>query len=447
MWPLLGALGLVGLWSFYSGAGGFSYFTGDWIKHFAFLRDLTERPWPVSYPAGETASPMVYYLAYYVPSAVVGKLAGWWWANLTILVWTMLGAMISALWFVILAGRLPLLAAFCFILANGLDFVGDRLISGGAMQPGTAHLDWWAGFTFLNFPGHTSQLLWAPQHSIAAWAVTGLLAVQLADRRGLGHAGFLVALAAFWSPFTVIGLIPFAVAAFFLHLEPGRVWRVPLFRWRSIGSVGAFLWRRLRKALSVANFCAVPLLACAVLFLASKANDLPSGFLWQAHDLRLEWPRLFLFLILEVGVFFIFCRELRRSRKPGLRWLFWTAGAVVLAVPFYKLGDYNDWCMRVPIPALFLMWAGVARSLVSARWHTDTRALLVVCLLGAFGALHETVRTWGPPGFPPPVNYCSHVPELQANVARQYVANPDSFFYRHLARPLGKPLPLNPPPP
>ena len=67
-----------------SGVGGFGYQDTDWLKHNAILKDLVERPWPVVYELEGRDVPLVYYVAFYLPAALVGKLSGWLLANLTL---------------------------------------------------------------------------------------------------------------------------------------------------------------------------------------------------------------------------------------------------------------------------------------------------------------------------------------------------------------------------
>ena len=66
-----------------SGIGGFGFQeTYDWRKHNAILSDLINQAWPVIYFFKGQYYPLVYYIAYYLPSAVIGKLCSWSIANI-----------------------------------------------------------------------------------------------------------------------------------------------------------------------------------------------------------------------------------------------------------------------------------------------------------------------------------------------------------------------------
>lgn len=64
------------------------------------------------YRLGGQAAPLVYYIAYYLPAALLGKLGGWLWAHQVLFVWSWIGLILAMLWFIILNRR----AAFTVVL-------------------------------------------------------------------------------------------------------------------------------------------------------------------------------------------------------------------------------------------------------------------------------------------------------------------------------------------
>lgn len=408
LWSFGAALLLGVVWSIYSGAGGFTYSNPDWIKHYSMLRDLTEGTWPVSYSVDNNSYSLVFYLAYYLPAAAMAKLFGWWVGCFVLLLWTMMGILLAISWLTLLVGRYPLLATFLFIFAGGLDFIGERIVAGGPMPPGDQHIDWWAGLA--NIPGNYSQILWAPQHSLVAWTITGLLAVQISSNRKLSHAFLLVALASFWSPFSIIGFIPLGIIA-----------------WIKSDKVSAF---------SIPNLFALLLLLATTLFYLSRNYSSPHGFVWELSDLQTAWPRFLLLHLFEWFLFFFFAKDLRRSENPWLRHFFWTAAACLLLYPIYSYGFANDWVMRTTIPAMFLLWVGVARSLFNYTFDLENRLLVVLLIFGTFGVLHESSRSWNLPSLTlTQQTDHGHIPELENPYRDQYLGQTDSFFFKYLARP------------
>ena len=92
--------------SAFVGVGGFAPQATDWIKHNAVLSDCVRQPWPVVLMDRADRWPLVYYLAWYLPAALVGKVAGYAAAQVALWVWTSLGVMLAGGWFARLT-RLP----------------------------------------------------------------------------------------------------------------------------------------------------------------------------------------------------------------------------------------------------------------------------------------------------------------------------------------------------
>src|SRR5215472_13296095 len=112
-----------------NGVGGFGVQTSDWLKHNAILSDLINQPWPVAYrtSAGEIA--LVYYVAYYLPAALVGKLYGWAAANVALFAWTVLGGVLAVLWLAVLSRAPVWLCLLGFVFFSGLEVVGSFFVA------------------------------------------------------------------------------------------------------------------------------------------------------------------------------------------------------------------------------------------------------------------------------------------------------------------------------
>ena len=73
---LIGALLVLLLWVAMSGIGGIGRQNFDYNKHNAVIADLTTKDYPVYYDIEGQHKPLVYYVSYYLPAAVVGKTLG-----------------------------------------------------------------------------------------------------------------------------------------------------------------------------------------------------------------------------------------------------------------------------------------------------------------------------------------------------------------------------------
>ncbi|HNR33301.1 MAG TPA: hypothetical protein PKI11_20590 [Candidatus Hydrogenedentes bacterium] len=120
----VGIIALAVLVVAFSGMGGFAHQVPDYaMKHNSFLKDFIESAWPIGYvQRGDSASgPLVTYFAFYLPHAAVDKLMGWRAANLSSLLWTMLGVYLCVAWFLRLVGSRSVKYAVFFLFFNGLD--------------------------------------------------------------------------------------------------------------------------------------------------------------------------------------------------------------------------------------------------------------------------------------------------------------------------------------
>ncbi len=112
----------------FMGIGASVYQDYDWIKHNAVLFDCVNLPWPVVLSEDSQRWPLVYYLAYYLPAALVGKVGGYGAAQMALWVWSAFGTTLVALWFARLTSLPASIAIVAFFLFSGLDFFANLLV-------------------------------------------------------------------------------------------------------------------------------------------------------------------------------------------------------------------------------------------------------------------------------------------------------------------------------
>lgn len=125
---------------------------GDFTKHEAFLRDLSEYEWPLCYAnMGDNHQPgmLTAYLAFYLVPAFVGKLMGWAAAWYATLLWIVLGTYLTFAWISRCMGKVVLWAMMLFMFFGGLDIFGWLLIPNQIFMATT----FWNGGTFTSEPG------------------------------------------------------------------------------------------------------------------------------------------------------------------------------------------------------------------------------------------------------------------------------------------------------
>jgi hypothetical protein len=215
-----------------------------------------------------------------------------------------------------------------FVFFSGLDFIG-QLTSYG-LQWSVLYPEMW--HPFFSYMSFVNQIFWAPNHGLPGWFFVALLALHL---RCGGLAPTLLvffAAALLWSPLAMMGALPFV--AFVVLREPRKMLSPEVIR------------------------------ACIV-----GAAFMPVAAYLQADAARVTWawmpgregflPFYLLFMALEIPHFIFVVEPGFLGRKP------WR-GALVLSIfllwviPFYSLGEYNDFAMRASIVPLAILAASFA---------------------------------------------------------------------------------------
>ena len=443
-----------------SGAGGFGYQNEDYIASNALLKDLIVQDWPLIDYLDGIPTRIVYYFGYYLPSALIGKLFGWTWANLFSLIWTMLGVALSFIWFVELslvrirgnATRLLILAIiFCF--AGGLDFFGYYVLRSHPFDI-TSHIERWAGY--FQYSSHSTLIYWVPQHTIAAWLIVGLTTNILYRPGFVKYLGMAIAAVSLWSPFGIIGVTPFLLLAIvFLLQEENRKY---LFSHASM----------------FFNLSAIWIGGIILLFLSANRFTFPMGSLWNlVGDSSDFLKNLLAFWFLEFGflgflvvlmILLTFESKFFRIRKHD-RLILWMRGGlqaihdrfeidlnqlvllticlvVLLVLPNFKIGIANDLVMRGSIPAIFVFWAIISKitilgySKLTKRQRAIYFVLIVVLVVSFFPAINEVARSisryrLGPPTFS---TVTSTGEANDPDTVEQRIGDDSALFYKWIGK-------------
>ncbi len=371
-----------------TGIGDLNVQIVDYVKHNLVFHDLVTYPWPVTYPnVGGGGSLLCYYTAFYLPASLAGKLLGLPWTEGASFLWGLGGVALAFAW-VVRLGRAAggaVLGVFLFVdgfaWLPGTYAVAQRLglIAGGVRGP------WWqtGGLTEaiarigtpptrLLFESEPTHLLWVPQHTIAAWILTACLLRTLEEGESPRHLGLVLAAALLWSPWVVVGLVPFAVLVL---LRNGH---------------HVLTWPTVTGGLALA----IPV----VLYFLGHSGYQNLSFLPSRFSGVTDWLRWLLFLFGSVGVLTLAAGLVRR--RAGLpareewRTLLIAAGWLV-GTTLVVMGFQDDWVLRVSMPALMVFRLTVARLAVDL-WRrggalAPRLAFAVVVLLSAVRPVKTTV--------------------------------------------------------
>lgn len=359
------------------GEGRFFYANDDWLIRDAVINDLVSQHWPFVYRLGEQSFAMRAPLAMYMLPTAVGKIYGIYAAHLALLAQN---AVLFTLifYFIVPRGRKfsqAALVVFIFVIFSGLDIVptlGRYLVTG---HSGSDHIERWAGL--FQYSSHITQLFWVPHHAFAGWAVACL---YLLWRRGCLRVGAVVCATlylAYWSPFAVMGATPFLLYAIVTDWRGGKVSRTDVAAVALAAGPAALLW----------------------FYLIQGGGAVVHRFMFGEPNF---WSIYFDFIYIEFIPYAAVVAALRPAliRDAG----FWIAVISLLLIPFYKIGESNDFAMRASIPALALLAATFAVVLtediaVGNRpvWtHLATIILIVGSITGAMEIRRAVVRSLSP---------------------------------------------------
>ena len=377
------------------GQGHLLYAAEDWLIRDAVVADLSASALPAYAWNGATwvlRAPLGMYL---LPGAL-GRLAGLGAAHGLMFVQNacLIGCSLYLIAEAFQQRTLGFLAIF--VLFSGLDFFG-QLTSYGLQWSVLYPEMWHPLFGYMSF---VNQIFWAPNHGLPGWFFAALLALHL---RGGGLTPVLLvffAAALLWSPLTMMGALPFV--AFVVLREPRKMLSPEVIRARIVGA--AFM--------PVAAY----LLADAARVLSGWTPG-REGFL----------PVYLLFIGLEIPQIIFVIAPGFLSRKP------WS-GALVLAIllllgiPFYALGEYNDFAMRASIVPLAMLAACFALRMPQLGELKDPLrfAAWAVIAISAWSPVMEITRNMRLPAFA--ISQCDLVSSWR-EVASLRSANGDGDQY------------------
>lgn len=356
------------------GEGHFFFANYDWLTRDAVLADLVRHGFPAFYDYHGSEFLLRAPIGMYMLPAAVGRGLGLHAAHLALLAQN---AAILALILSLLAsmapGRKPIFLAV-FATFSGVEVLGNLLR--WALSPQTAthawplhahqHLAAWN--PFFQYTNHVAQIFWVPNHALSGWLLAVLSILHI--RREIRSEVLIVAFAfsLLWSPLAMAGALP--IVGYLVLRRDGR----ELLRPRLMIGCGAAL-------------CFLPIVA----YLAVDSGSVPHfwPFLYDGF-----WSLYVLFILVQIPQAAVVASCWGRL-DPASRTLAILAIGVLLAIPFYRLGVNNDFCMRAsitPLALLAFIFASIVAQLRLSDRGKRVAAVAVILVLGCFTPAFEIQR-------------------------------------------------------
>ncbi len=366
-------VGVAVIWCFCAGIGYFYYQSFDYHFRNAVFRDLIAFEWPVFYERADT--PLVYYMAFWLIVALIGKFLlflgfsfdiAFYVANIFLLIYTIIGTIIIFCHIIkaVEAKKYKsiLIAILAFVLFSGMDIIG-YLFFVVERQPFERHLEWWA--SFVQYSSHTTSMFWVFNQYIPV----ALLVLLFYNERNIKTFGFLVAISLFFTPYPTAGfgvfLVVYALKELIASCNKKEFIMSKIF---SIPNIIGVFW----------------ILPVVVLYFITNSEGINGYY----YVFRFTTPlRLLLFYVLEflciVGVIF-------PKYKKDL--LFNVIIVTLLLIPFLRIDNQNNFCMRASIPSIIILTILCIRFLFEEKRGIRKYLLIMLLLVGSATPMVEFYR-------------------------------------------------------
>lgn len=433
-------------WVVTSGIGGYVWQNDDHAWRNAIFDLLVENTWPVKDMVAVNGhlqeAGLVYYIGFWLPAALIGKLFGINAGYAAQYVWAVAGILLFYALICVWRRKIIIWPLWIIIFFSGADAVGTLINSEDGLQLlGSAHLERWA--RHYQFSSMTTQLFWVFNQAIPAWLASAMIFLSEKPKNMI----FTWSLIMITSTLPFAGLVPFIL--YFMvsrsnwrqneHVPQllGNAWR----NWGSIqnvlggGSVGFISFFYLMGNISVGNspllarffpslrsgisagqivvlalfflFFVAMLWGIAALFLHKKGNYLQNilkcllaaGIVcvgvyvllnsYSSNTNIYKILFLFTFYLIEAGIYLLCFKDTVTDQV-----LFRITAIWLLVIPLIRIGSSQDFCMRASIPALILIMFWLIDALGAQKRTLTTWVLLGLFLIGSVTPLHEIKRTY-----------------------------------------------------
>ncbi|WP_146202313.1 hypothetical protein [Dyadobacter jejuensis] len=417
------------VWTFFSGAGGFSDQKSDFFAHNAKFYDLYKNPWPTYFP--EIGRFACYYFGYYLFPAFVAKLSGQL-SPMVIYLWTALGFFLGLSWVYLLINRRKW-ALFALFWIRGLGFILYLFFR---------NTEW------LSIPiyrpvinGLIQHSSYVPNQLIGTMILTGMLLDAVFVRKRIATMAFPITLNFIWAIFPSITLTLLYAGLCGYHYIGKRNYK-ELWSWTSIP-----------------NFLLPALLILPTLgyFLSANGSTI-KGWIWSFDPPADALLYYVLGLGLDLLLYYYILQSLWERQRLLPVGFIKALFVLLVLLSTYRMGYHNDWFYRTQIPIFLILIIVLLRAFDTMLTHKSwpqSRLTLGVYALAVFmmilqmsSYVHQLkdnvlIKTLAPSltTFKPmPYDRYPNVYQLMKDVykdrgdAEQYLGNKGSFYEQHLAK-------------
>lgn len=386
-------LGIIFFWVYLSGIGGLCYQNSDQAVRNVIYQALVEYDWPVVSSDGSKA--LIYYIGFWFPAAVIGKIfgltMGYWFQA----VWSVAGIFLVYYFICMRRKKVEYWPLFLLIFFSGMDYLGAWLLGRQEFIDlfYSEHLEWW--INKYQYSSMTTQLFWVFNQAIPAWLGT----VLVLNQKNKKNLFFILSHLILSATFPFVGLIPI-VLYFALKKREGKVELKENFSFQNM--VGVFIIGIISVAYLLGNGQVVKSQNMGQenrTTIEATAEETGTGIENKPEtdssstDFSVELLIYILFVLIEF-LPYVFLIYKGNKVEP----LFYVIVAILLVCPLVSLGDSYDFCMRASIPALFCLMIYCMDFLTERAQNANYKLvvpMVIILLIGSitpFNEIHRNIK-------------------------------------------------------
>ena len=462
------------LWVIMSGIGECVWQNSDHATRNALFKTLETESWPifgiVDIDGTQQSIVLSYYLGFWLPAALIGKIFGMEAGRVALIIWAVLGIMLFYSLISVWQKRVLVWPLILFIFFSGLDVLRISLIQNETVKIfGVDCLEWWSTDCNFQFSSMTTQLFWVFNQAIPAWIASVYIFLYEKPRNMI----FTLSLLIITATFPMAGLIPFCIYFMIKRgswekdyrtvTEVAKSVRTNWISWQNLfagGSIGiigllyictnqavqdtlqSLPQLSVITALIILGMIIVGTYGIVKLTLKGKGKWIVGCIIVGGVILFIElvikypfeewqspafgWADMTIFYILEAGLFLICIYDSVSSK--GLLWI----NAITLyVIPLIRIGHNADFCMRASIPGLVLLSLWCIDAIRQKKKDIKIYALILLLIISAVTPIHEIKRVYSYTKIPYEI-LC--IPKENLLLSFNYKGDVDSFFVRYIAK-------------
>ena len=360
-----------------SGLGGYFWQNDDHLYRNGIFETLVNNGWPITMAHGGNFTSkviFVYYFAFWLPAASVGKLFGINFGYFVLMLWTVIGLCLLFQMLKKYSKKSIFLIVILFFLFSGLDIVEKMIYGADVVDIITkhSHIEW---LGYIQYSSFTTQLFWVFNQAIPAWLIT----LYVLNQKYNNCVGIIVVTSLLYctlpalsiAVITIYKVIQNYFTTYKKMKSPLKIWIINTFTWENL-------------------LVAFPLFIVLALFV--KSNTSGGSITFGLTD---SIDKYLVSIFFEFAIYYILIFKYQ-LKKP----LLYISFIILLICPFVSINSAYDFCMRVSIPMLIILFCYILEALDKAKSENKRVYLFIfylILLLGAITPINEFARTLSKP--------------------------------------------------